>query len=300
MRFMVMVKGNAQSEAGVMPSEELLSAMTKFNEELVEAGMMLDGAGLHPTSKGFRVDYDRGNFAVTDGPFPETKEIIAGYWLLKGNSLEEIVEWCKRIPGDKGNGGDEGQVEIRPLYEMEDFDEPSGESGDWCAKEMEAREKVDANLAAPARGERRIRYLGMLMSDASTEAGTPPKEEVMNEMGDLIAELAEKGIFQGGEGLKPSSQGARVYFKKGEAPRVMDGPFPETKELLAGYCIMSVTSREEAEEYGKRFIKIHCEGTDQPVGRCEFRRYFEMEDFAPSPAVEEAYKLGEKMAGKSA
>ena len=116
MRVMVIVKANEESEAGIMPSEQILTDMGKFNEELVKAGVMLDGEGLHPSAKGKRVKFSGGNRVVTDGPFAETRELIAGYWIWKVNSIEEAVDWLKRAPFDGG-----AEVEIRPIFEMEDF-----------------------------------------------------------------------------------------------------------------------------------------------------------------------------------
>jgi hypothetical protein len=116
MRVMVIVKANEESEAGIMPSQEMLAAMGNFNEELVKAGIMLDGEGLHPSSKGKRIKFSGGNRVVTDGPFAETRELIAGYWVLKVKSMEEAVDWLKRAPFDGG-----AEIEIRPVFEAEDF-----------------------------------------------------------------------------------------------------------------------------------------------------------------------------------
>jgi len=115
MRFMVMVKGNKDTEAGVMPSEKELTDMGKFNEELVKAGVMLAGEGLHPTSKGARVSFQGGKPTVIDGPFAETKELVAGFWLWQVKSKEEAIEWLKRAPFQ------EGEIEIRQVFEAEDF-----------------------------------------------------------------------------------------------------------------------------------------------------------------------------------
>jgi hypothetical protein len=120
MRVMVMVKANKDSEAGVMPSEQLLAEMGNFNEELVKAGIMLAGEGLHPSSKGARVRFEGARRTVIDGPFAETKELIAGYWLWKVQSMEEAIEWARRCPNPTG---EEGELELRPLFEMEDFGE---------------------------------------------------------------------------------------------------------------------------------------------------------------------------------
>jgi hypothetical protein len=116
MRVMVFVKASKESEAGVMPSREILTAMGKFNEELVKAGVMLAGDGLHASSKGKRVKFSGQQRTVTDGPFAETKELIAGYWLWQVKSIEEAVEWLKRAPFDGGT-----EVEIRPVFEFADF-----------------------------------------------------------------------------------------------------------------------------------------------------------------------------------
>jgi len=116
MRVMVIVKASPDSEAGVMPTRELLAEMGKFNEELVKAGVMLAGDGLHPTSKGKRVRFSGQQRTVIDGPFAETKELIAGYWLWQVKSIEEAVAWLKRAPFDGGT-----EVEIRPVFEAADF-----------------------------------------------------------------------------------------------------------------------------------------------------------------------------------
>ncbi|HEX3128615.1 MAG TPA: YciI family protein [Thermoanaerobaculia bacterium] len=116
MKVMVIVKANADSEAGVMPTEEMLTEMGKFNEELVNAGVMLAGEGIHPSSKGKRVRFEgKDKKTVIDGPFAETKELIAGFWMWKVASMDEAVEWLKRSPFQ------EGEVEIRPVFEAEDF-----------------------------------------------------------------------------------------------------------------------------------------------------------------------------------
>jgi len=117
MRCMVMVKANKDSEAGVLPNTQMLTAMGKFNEELVKAGVMIAGDGLHPSSKGVRVRFSGQKRTVRAGPFPETTELIAGYWLWQVRSTDEAVEWIKRSPFE------DGEVEIRPLFEAEDFGE---------------------------------------------------------------------------------------------------------------------------------------------------------------------------------
>ena len=119
MRFMMIVKANKDSEAGKMPSEELLSAMGKYNEELLKAGVLLDLAGLQPSSKGSRIRFSGGKRTVVDGPFTESKELIAGYWIIQVKSREEALEWAKRAPSPHGEGR-EGEIEVRQFFELDD------------------------------------------------------------------------------------------------------------------------------------------------------------------------------------
>src|SRR5436309_15062088 len=121
MRVLVLVKASKESEAGVMPSTELLTEMGKFNEQLVKAGVMLSGEGLHPTSKGKRVRFDGTKRTVIDGPFAETKELVAGFWIWQVKSIDEAVEWLKRAPFDGG-----AEIELRPIFEQADFMEALG------------------------------------------------------------------------------------------------------------------------------------------------------------------------------
>jgi hypothetical protein len=137
MKVMVLVKATLDSEAGVMPSERLLTEMGQFNEELVKAGIMLAGEGLHPTSKAARVRFSGKDRTVIDGPFAETKELVAGYWLWKVNSMEEAIEWVKRCPNPHE---EECEIEIRPVFEADDF----GEAFTPELREQEARTRAQA------------------------------------------------------------------------------------------------------------------------------------------------------------
>jgi len=135
MRFMIIVKASKESEAGEMPSTELLAAMGNYNEELVKAGVMLAGDGLHPTSKGVRVRFDGKKRTVIDGPFAETKELIAGFWIWQVKSRDEATEWLKRAPFDGGT-----EIEVRQVFEAEDF----GEEFTPELREQEARLMAEA------------------------------------------------------------------------------------------------------------------------------------------------------------
>ncbi len=137
MRVMVMVKATKNSEAGLMPSEKLLTDMTKFNDELVKAGIMLAGEGLHPSSRGKRVRFSNGKKTVIDGPFAETKELVAGYWLWQVRSMDEALEWLRRCPDPMP--GEESEIEIRPVFEPADF----GEAYTPELQALEARQRAE-------------------------------------------------------------------------------------------------------------------------------------------------------------
>ena len=138
MRFMILVKATKESEAGIMPTQEQLAEMGRFNEELVKAGVMLAGEGLHPSSKGARVQFSGNKRTVIDGPFAEAKELVAGFWLIQAKSLAEAIEWVKRVPF---TGSPESEIEIRQVFEAEDF-------GDAYTPEIrEQEERLRAQVA---------------------------------------------------------------------------------------------------------------------------------------------------------
>ena len=136
MRVMVLVKASKESEAGMLPDEKILTAMGKYNEELVNAGIMTAGEGLHPSSKGARVKFSGGNTTVIDGPFSETKELVAGFWLWNVKSMDEAIAWLKKAPFDGGT-----EVEIRPLFEAADFGE------NFTPELQEQEERLRAKIA---------------------------------------------------------------------------------------------------------------------------------------------------------
>ena len=151
MRFMMIVKANPDSEAGVLPDEKILSEMGQYNEQLIKAGALLAGEGLQASSKGARVRYANGKFKVTDGPFAETKELVAGFWLIQAKSREDALDWAKRIPFQ------EGEVEVRPLFELTDFPvDPAERPDGWREKEEQFR------AAPPARKPGTMRFMGLL------------------------------------------------------------------------------------------------------------------------------------------
>ena len=273
MRFMVLVKSNPEAEAGVLPDEKMLSEMGAYNDELLKRGVMLAGEGLQASSKGARVSYSNGKLSVVDGPFAETKELIAGFWIIQAKTKAEAVDWLKKAPFQ------DGEVELRPFFELEDFPvDASEQPGGW--RDQEAEFKKTAPLQT-TRGNKKMRFMGLVMADADTEAGKMPEEKDLSAMGAFIEEATKAGVLLGGDGLKPSAEGARILFD-GNKRTVVDGPFAESKELVAGYSILAVDSKEEAIEWTRRFIEVDAGIRSSGEARCEIRQIFELEDFPVS------------------
>lgn len=273
MRVMIIVKANKESEAGVLPDEKVLADMGRFNEKLIQSKALLSADGLKASSNGWRVKFSQGKVTVTDGPFSETKELVAGFWLLQVKSMEEALDWAKRAPFQ------DGEVEIRPLFELEDFPvNPNEDPEGWRKKEEELRAKPP-----PARKPGTTRYLGLLKADRDTEAGVLPDEKLLTAMGAFFEEGTKAGVILGGEGLLPSSKGKRVRYS-GSTRTVIDGPFAESKELVAGYAILQFASKAEALDWTKRFVQVDAPGRMNQESECELRPCFEIEDFPVSPA----------------
>jgi hypothetical protein len=279
MRYIAMVKSDEQSEAGVMPDEKLLSAMGKYNEQLIKAGLMLGGDGLHASAKGARVKVRGKKFSVFDGPFSESKELVGGYWLLQARSKDEVVDWMKKVPFR------DGEIEIRQLYDVDDFPkDPTEQAGNWRDQETKARAETGAPGPAAPRKPGTTRWILLLKADKKSEAGELPTEAGMNAMAALMDDMGKSGALLGGEGLKPTAQGAKVTFADGKRT-VIDGPFTEAKELIAGYLVLQTATREEAIEWAKRWLQLssdHNPGFEQ--GEIEIRRVQELEDFPVDPA----------------
>ena len=196
MRFMMLVKATKDFEAGVLPDEKILSEMAKWTEELVKAGALLEGEQAPAEFAGRARPLRQREFTVIDGPFAETKELIAGFCMIEAKSREEAIEWAKRIPFQ------EGEVEVRPLFELTDFPvDPAEKPDGWREKEEQFR------AAPPARKPGTIRYMGILKADKDTEAGVLPDEKF----------LADHGSVHGGRG-----EGRRVPLGRG-APAELEG-----------------------------------------------------------------------------
>lgn len=280
MRFMMLVKATKDCEAEVLPDEKSQSEMGTYNKQLVKAGAMLAIERLQASSKGACVRYSKGKITVTDGPFAETKEQVGGFWLIQAKSKDEAVDWAKRVPFQ------EGEVEVRPLFELPDFPvDPTEKPDGWRDKEEEFR------ATPPVRKSGTIRFIGLLKADKDTEAGVLPDEKFLAAMGAFIEEGVKSGVFISGEGLQPTSKGFRVRYS-GSQRTVIDGPFAETKELIAGYAIIQVKSREDAIEWTKRFVQVDAPGRYGSESDCEIRPIFELEDFGPGEVVERYRKMG--------
>jgi hypothetical protein len=278
MRFMMMIKTDEQSEAGTMPDPKVFEAMGQFNQALIDSGALLAAEGLAPTSKGAKVKFGGGKPTVTDGPFAEAKELIAGYWLIRANSKDEAVEWAKRcfrtvdeIAGPVG--GDTGEIEVRQLFELEDFPVQESESG-W--REFEADQR-QASVPQVRPGNKQ--FMVFVMADKDTEAGILPSEELLAGMGAYNEKLIREGVMLSGEGLQPSSKGAKVRYSKGKIS-VIDGPFTEAKELIAGYSVIQAKSLPEAIEWVKQWPREDTKGERE----LRVRQVAGLEDFADLPA----------------
>jgi len=258
-RYMLLIRGDREYEVGQFPGEGS-PAERQFMEELEKAGALVECARLLPSSHGQRVNIARGKITVTDGPFTETKELVAGYCLIRAESLAAAVAWARKLPFTVG------QVEVRPLFELSDFPvDPAEQEGGWRDKETEMKA-----APLPARKPGTTRYLGMLKADRDTEAGVMPGEQALSAMGAFIEEGVKSGILLSGEGLQPSSQAARVQFS-GTKRMVTDGPFAETKELVAGYAMLQFASPAEAIEWTKRFVQVDAPGRLNEECECEIR-----------------------------
>ncbi|MET0591306.1 MAG: YciI family protein, partial [Polyangiaceae bacterium] len=285
MRFMMIVKGDEKSEAGILPDEKLLSAMGAYNDELIRAGVMVGGEGLHPSSKGWRIERKKGALKVMDGPFAESKELIAGYWILDVASREEAVAWAKKVPCI------EGDLEVRQIVELDDFPvHPSEKPDGWRAQEQRFRDSVNPKspkFAPPKRIPGTTRYLVIHLSNPQAEASlTLPDPQAMNDMFEamwnILQERADHGALLGCDGLHPSSNGFRVRAK-GTSRTIIDGPFAESKELVAGFSMIQAKTKDEAIAFAKRCCLP--EFTDPTFdGVIEIRQLHETEEFPVDPA----------------
>jgi len=254
MQFMILRKADAGTEAGEMPSPALLAAMGAYNQELAKAGMLLAGEGLQPSSKGARIRFSGGKPTVTDGPFTEAKELIAGFTMVEAASREEVIEWLKRWPLEDGGGNT--SLEIR------EGGCPGGLRG-------------VSGEGAPPLPEGMRRYMVLLKANDRAETGAVPDTPWLGRMARHNDEAVKAGVLLMGEGLKPSASASRMKFSRGK-PSVVDGPFAEAKELLAGFWIIQARSLQAAVDWALGYPFPFRDTEDVEV---EIRLLYEAADF---------------------
>jgi hypothetical protein len=238
----------------------------------MRAGAMISGEGLKASSQGARVRIAQGKARSIAGPFAEAKELVAGFWILQFPTYDEALTWLKRAPFPNG------EIEIRPMYETEDFAVDSSEQpGGWREQEEAARAAATQGKG-PARIPGTTRYMSFLKADKHTEGSAEPNPELLAEMGSLIEEMTKAGVMLSGDGLKPSREAKRIAYD-GTKRSVIDGPFAEVKELIAGVCMMQTRTLQEALAWSQRMLEIHMRGLAISEGEIEVRAVLELEDF---------------------
>ena len=269
MRFMSIYKP-AKKAPATGPTPEHMVEMGKLIEEMTQAGTLLSTGALSGNRATVRVS--SGEVTVTDGPFAESKEMIAGFALLRHASKAEAIEGAKRFLRAAGDG----ESEIRQVFELEDFPtDPQEKEDGWRSNEESFRrveEQKTSPLLPPAQPGKQ-RYMAVIKADKNTESDALPTEAMLTEMGALMEEMVKEGKMLGGEGLRPSAMGARVRLSEGKVT-VTDGPFAESKELIAGFCTIEVASKEEAVSFARRMASIHARGSDLCEGEVEVLQLF--------------------------
>jgi hypothetical protein len=250
MQFMIFRKADKDTEAGVMPGAELLEAMGEYNQQMVDAGVMRGGEGLQPSAKGVRMRLSSGGATIVDGPFIETKELIAGFSIIDVASKQEAIDWISRWPRQDGGGNVE--LEIRE----------SGCPG-GCAE-------IGATAADDSQGKR---FVVLLRSSADLESEVPVPREKLDALDANNAAEAKAGVLLAADGLRSSARGARVRIAAGKLS-VVDGPFTEIKEMIAGYWMIRVPTLQDAIEWARR--NPYPTGPEVEV---EIRQLYEMADF---------------------
>lgn len=225
MRFIVMHKTEPRWEAGAIPDAELIARVGKLMGEFMKAGVLLGGEGLRASSLGVRLQFSGGQCTVTKGPFTPANELPAGFLVVRTASLEEASDWASRYAGIVGDV----EIDIRPVTEP------------W-----------DIGMAPAPKGLATHRYMLLYKADAASESGRRRSAEQRVKLSGLLQEMSSAGVLLTNIGLHPSKQGKRYSFKGGRHT-VVDGPFAESKELIAGYAMLQASSLEEASEWASRY-----------------------------------------------
>ena len=228
MRFMIMHKMTEAMERGEKPSSDVIAAVGKLVAEGVKDGVFVAGEGLKPSSERVHVAYRGGKRTVTDGPFTEAKELVGGFALMRVKSKEEALAWCDKFAAAIGDV----ELFMGPVVEPWDL----------------------GLLPKPANAP--LRYLSMHKADERVDCDGPPDPGLMQRMGVLIDEMTKAGVLQSTGGLTSTKHGARIHYEHGKKPRVVDGPFAESKEMVAGFSILNVPSKAVAIEWGTRLAEI--------------------------------------------
>lgn len=236
MRYMLMHKTNASNEAGIRPSAELIAGVGAAIGEMTRAGVFRDGAGLRASSLGVRLERKGGEARVTPGPFVGRNELPAALCVVRVRAREEAVEWASRLAAILADA----ELDIRPVTEV------------W-----------DLGLGEKPADDPTVRYMLVLKADARTEAGAKPSSDVRGAVARLIEDMKRAGVLMMAEGLRPGAESKRIRTTGGRQV-VMDGPFTESKELIAGYVTLEVPSMEEALAWAKRYAVV-LEGAELDV-----------------------------------
>lgn len=263
MRFLSIYRPNKKTPPN---DPDHRAAMGKLMEAMIKRGV-LEATGAISGSQAV-VRHEGGKTTVLDGPYAESKEMLAGWAILRADSKEEIAEVTQAFLKVAG----EGTCELREILEMEDFPvDPAEKEGGW--RDQEEAHRAAAAAARPGpflppAPPGKQRFMVFIKADAFTESEATPSEALLSEMGALMTEYAEAGKILGGEGLKPSKRGLKVSLAKGSFG-VVDGPFAETKELMAGYTSLEVESLADAVAFAKRMVACHVNHTGAPRGEIE-------------------------------
>ena len=228
MRFMVMHKMDTQMEEGGPVDQQVVTEMGKLINESIKNGVFQNGAGLKPTRFRTKVSHRGGEFTLKEGPYQGSHELPAGFAIIKVKTKDEALDWARKFARVVGD------VELEVGLVVEGWD----------------------LAGAPRPPDAPLRYLLVNKADAKTEVGTPPSEREQREMGALMAQMQQSGVLQWTEGVRPSREASRVTFKKGVKHAVVDGPFAESKELIAGFSLIKVASKEEALQWTERYGRV--------------------------------------------
>jgi hypothetical protein len=226
MRFMIMHKVTPETDTGLPPSPEVLDEINQLVDAAVRQGSLVSGEGLKPTSERVHLKYENGRRTMTPGPFADPRELVGGFGLFRVRSRDEAIEWCDKLAQALGDV----ELYLGPVVEPWDF-------------------------GAPKPADAPLRFLSVHRMDAAAERGEPPAPEVVERMGALLEEATKAGVLQAAAGLAPTSTGARVRWQGGTRT-VIDGPFAESKELVAGFAILDLPSKAAALDWAIRFGEI--------------------------------------------